>query len=145
MHFGRREQWVTVGALLVRHEAESAAFVRRHLASDLDEYDLPEDAIEDVVLVASELVGNAVRHTTASAQGTLDVTWDVDASGVWVSVADPSDQPPVARTADWDQPDGRGLKIVAAVSDDWGVERDERGKRVWAHVPVRLPREQAKE
>jgi anti-sigma regulatory factor (Ser/Thr protein kinase) len=136
---------VTVGALLVRHEPESAAFVRRQLATDLDAYDLPEDAIDDVVLVASELVGNAVRHTTASAQGTLNVTWDVDASGVRVSVGDPSDQPPVARTADLDQPDGRGLTIVDAVSDEWGVERDERGKRVWAHVPVRLPEKHAKE
>ncbi len=130
---------MTVGALLVRHDPASAALVRRELACDLDAYNLPDDAIEDVVLVASELVGNAVRHTTATQQGTLDVSWDVDASGVRVCVGDPSQEPPVVRTSGVDRPDGRGLRIVDAVSDDWGVERDGPGKRVWAHVPVHQP------
>jgi anti-sigma regulatory factor (Ser/Thr protein kinase) len=127
---------VTVGALLVRHDAASAAFVRRQLASDLGAYDLPDDTIDDVILVASELLGNAVRHTPASRQATLDVSWDVDASGVRVCVADSSDQPPVVRTPEVDEPGGRGLTIVDAVSDRWGVERDGHGKRVWAHVPT---------
>jgi two-component sensor histidine kinase len=127
---------VTVGALLVRHDAASAAFVRRQLASDLGTYHLPEDTIDDVILVASELLGNAVRHTAATRQATLDVSWDVDASGVHVCVADSSDEPPVVRTASPDEPGGRGLTIVDAVSDRWGVERDGNGKRVWAHVPT---------
>jgi anti-sigma regulatory factor (Ser/Thr protein kinase) len=130
---------VTVGAMLVRHDAASAAFVRHQLARDLGYYDLPEDAIDDVLLVASELLGNAVRHTTASPQGTIDVSWDVDASGVRVCVGDASDEPPVLRFAGVDEPSGRGLQIVAAVSDEWGVERAEHGKRVWAHVPAPLP------
>ena len=130
---------MTVGALLVRHEAASAAFVRRQLACDLGYYDLPEDAIDDVLLVASELLGNAVRHTAATPHGTIDVSWDVDASGVRVCVADASDEPPVVRAGGLDEPGGRGLQIVAAVSDEWGVERDEHGKRVWAHVPAPLP------
>lgn len=125
------------GALLVRHEAASAAIVRRQLARDLASYNLPADAIDDAVLVASELVGNAVRHTTASAAGTLDVTWDVDASGVRVCVGDPSEQQPQARTAGGSEPSGRGLRIVAAMADEWGVERDVHGKKVWAHVPTR--------
>jgi len=125
-----------VGALLVRHEAASAGFVRHELACDLAHYNLSPEAIDDAVLVASELIGNAVRHTSASASGTLDVHWDVDASGVRVCVGDPSDQPPRARVAREDETEGRGLTIVAAVSDDWGVERDVHGKRVWAHVPA---------
>jgi anti-sigma regulatory factor (Ser/Thr protein kinase) len=134
---------VTVGALLVRHDPASAAFVRRQLARDLDSYDLPVDAIDDVVLVASELVGNAVRHTTATQQATLDVTWDVDPSGVRICVGDPSEEAPVVRLSGLDEPDGRGLRIVDAVSDDWGVERAGPGKRVWAHVPVHQPGERA--
>ncbi|MEP7021487.1 MAG: ATP-binding protein [Pseudonocardiales bacterium] len=125
------------GALLVRHEAASAAIVRRQLARDLATYDLPSDAIDDAVLVASELVGNAVRHTAASATGTLDVSWHVDASGVRLSVGDPSGERPQARTAGDDEPSGRGLKIVAAMADEWGVDHDADGKRVWAHVPTR--------
>jgi two-component sensor histidine kinase len=128
---------VTVGALLVRHDPASAAFVRRQLACDLDGYDLPGDAIDDVLLVASELVGNAVRHTIASQHGTLDVSWDVDSSGVRVSVGDQSTEPPVVRSVSPDEPSGRGLQIVDAVADGWGVERAARGKRVWAHVPTK--------
>jgi anti-sigma regulatory factor (Ser/Thr protein kinase) len=124
------------GALMVRHEAASAAIVRRQLARDLASYDLPADAIDDAVLVASELVGNAVRHTTAAASDTLDISWDVDSSGVRVCVGDPSDQQPELRIVGDDEPSGRGLKIVDAMSDDWGVERGARGKTVWAHVPL---------
>jgi anti-sigma regulatory factor (Ser/Thr protein kinase) len=124
------------GALMVRHEAASAAIVRRHLAQDLASYDLPADAIDDAVLVASELVGNAVRHTTAAPSDTLEVSWDVDSSGVRVCVGDPSDEPPHLRIVGDDEPGGRGLKIVDAMSDDWGVERGASGKKVWAHVPI---------
>ena len=87
------------GALMVRHEAASAAIVRRQLARDLASYDLPSEAIDDAVLVASELVGNAVRHTNPTESGTLDVSWDVGPSGVRVCVRDPSDDPPRVRSA----------------------------------------------
>ncbi|MDT4970908.1 MAG: hypothetical protein QOG22_1051, partial [Pseudonocardiales bacterium] len=102
------------GALMVRHEAASAAIVRRQLARDLASYDLPAGAIDDAVLVASELVGNAVRHTSSADCATLDVSWDVDPSGVRVCVADPSDEQPRVRIAGDDEPSGRGLKIVDA-------------------------------
>jgi serine/threonine-protein kinase RsbW len=124
------------GALMVRHEAASAAIVRQHIARDLASYDLPAAAIDDAVLVASELVGNAVRHTSASESNTLDVSWDVDPSGVRVCVGDPSDQRPEMRSATINEPSGRGLKIVDALADEWGVERGANGKVVWAHVPL---------
>ncbi|MFN2517511.1 MAG: ATP-binding protein [Jatrophihabitantaceae bacterium] len=125
-----------LGALLVPHEPGSAAFVRRQLACDLAYYDLPAEAIADAVLVASELVGNAVRHTSASESGTLDVRWDVDTSGVRVSVGDPSDEPPRPRPVTEHETEGRGLQIVDAMSDDWGVRQEVHGKTVWAHVPA---------
>ena len=121
--------------LLVRHEAASAAIVRIRLARDLASYDLPAAAIDDAVLVASELVGNAVRHTRPTESGTLDVSWHVDATGVRVCVGDPGDEQPRPRIAGDDEPEGRGLKIVDAMADEWGVEREARGKTVWAHVP----------
>jgi len=89
--------------------------------------------------VASELVGNAIRHTDAGESATLDVSWDVDGSGVRVCVGDPSDQQPQVRNVGADEPSGRGLKIVDAMSDKWGVERGHRGKTVWAHVPLHRP------
>lgn len=92
------------------------------------------ESIDEVVLVASELVGNAVRHTAA---GPLDVTWDLDPDGVTVRVADASTTLPTLRAPLDSEPGGRGLTIVAAVADDWGAYTLGSGKRVWAHVPVR--------
>jgi len=127
---------VTVGALLVRHDVASAGFVRRQLACDLAYHQLPAAFIDDAVLVANELVGNAVRHTSPSESGTLDVRWDVDGSGVRIWVTDAGAGSPCPRIATEDDIGGRGLRIVDAMSDDWGVEQGGSGKRVWAHVPV---------
>jgi anti-sigma regulatory factor (Ser/Thr protein kinase) len=51
-----------VTSLLVPHAPTSAALVRRALVDDLQSRDLPEQVVDDAVLVLSELVGNAVRH-----------------------------------------------------------------------------------
>lgn len=123
-----------MGAIQVRHEPSSAALVRRRISADLARYGIDAESIDEVVLVASELVGNAVRHT---ATGPLDVSWDLDHGGVTVCVTDPSPTLPVLRTPLDTEPGGRGLTIVAAVSDDWGAYTLSSGKRVWAHVPVR--------
>jgi two-component sensor histidine kinase len=83
-------------------------------------------------------VANAIRHAPAPPSQPLEVSWDVDASGVTVRVADSSDSRPVPRAAEADEPGGRGLRIVAEMSDGWGVDPAEGGgKRVWAHVPLR--------
>jgi anti-sigma regulatory factor (Ser/Thr protein kinase) len=118
----------------VRHEPGSAALVRRRLSDDLARNGVDAESIAEVVLVASELVGNAVRHTSS---GPLDVSWDLDPDGVTVRVADESTTLPTLRTPQDSEPGGRGLTIVAAVSDDWGAYTLGSGKRVWAHVPVR--------
>lgn len=128
---------MSVATLPVRHDAASAALVRHELAADLRRLRIDPVSIDDVVLVASELVSNAVRHGTPVAARKIDVTWDFDASGVIVRVEDGSAQQPKQLRPGARQPDGRGLTIVAAIADDWGVEITARGKRVWARVPVR--------
>ncbi|MDT4944364.1 MAG: hypothetical protein QOH14_1097, partial [Pseudonocardiales bacterium] len=47
-----------VGALLVRHEAASAALVRHQIVDDLARQRVASDSIDEVALVATELVGN---------------------------------------------------------------------------------------
>jgi anti-sigma regulatory factor (Ser/Thr protein kinase) len=124
-----------VGAVAVRHDPASAALVRQAIARDLESQAVSRDSIDDVVLVASELVGNAVVHTTV-ADADLDIGWQVDGRTVTIWVCDPSLDKPRPRAAEPLATSGRGLAIVAAVASDWGVEPLPTGKRVWARVAV---------
>jgi anti-sigma regulatory factor (Ser/Thr protein kinase) len=123
--------------MLVRHEPTSVAAVRREIAEDLMNNGVQQDRVEDVALVASELVGNAVRHTEHGPDGDLDVAWTVTTTTVLVSVSDASAAEPRMRIPTTNEPAGRGLSIVDALASKWGVERLRHGKRVWARVPIR--------
>ena len=127
-----------VGMLMVRHEATSASLVRREIAADLASQRVAHDSVADVVLVASELVGNAIVHAVPA--GDLDITWDViwdvRDGAVVIRVTDPSADQPRPRAAGADATSGRGLTIVAAIAVEWGVDRMPVGKQVWARIPV---------
>ena len=125
-----------MGALAVRHEAASAALVRHSIADDLVGRAVHRESIDDVVLVASELVGNAVVHTAAQSVDDLTISWEIGPEAVVVRVADASDTVPRVRSSDENHTGGRGLAIVAAIASDWGVLRSPAGKQVWARVPI---------
>jgi anti-sigma regulatory factor (Ser/Thr protein kinase) len=127
---------VGVGTLAVRHDPTSAALVRHSIADDLAGNGIDGDSIDDVVLVASELVGNAVTHAAASFDSSLDVSWDLEADAVIVRVLDGSAELPRQRSTKDTDTGGRGLAIVAAIAADWGVRRNGRGKQVWARVAI---------
>jgi anti-sigma regulatory factor (Ser/Thr protein kinase) len=127
---------MSLGTLAVAHDPASAALVRRSIAADLDARAISSDCIDDVVLVASELVGNAVVHATAALDHELDVSWDIEPGAVVVRVRDGSADLPRQRSTNQTETGGRGLTIVAAVALDWGVRRTGGGKQVWARVPV---------
>lgn len=127
---------MSVATLPVRHDPASAAVVRHELAADLRRLSIDPACIEDVILVASELVSNAVRHGTPVAARKIDVTWDFEPGGIVIRVEDGSAHQPAVRRTTPQQADGRGLAIVDAIAADWGVERTKRGKRVWARVIV---------
>ena len=57
------------------------------VAEDLADAAVTRDSIDDVVLVISELVGNAVTHSVAS---DLDIAWQIDGQSVVVRVHDAS-------------------------------------------------------
>lgn len=82
------------------------------------------DALDVVV---SEVVTNVVLH--ARTRFTLGVS--PLESGVLVTVADHSPVEPVPRDAAPDAGSGRGLALLSALCDSWGVERDDHGKVVW--------------
>jgi anti-sigma regulatory factor (Ser/Thr protein kinase) len=119
--------------MLVRHAPTSAAAVRQRLGADLAAAGVSEDAADEALLVASELLGNAIRHVGF---GQLDVDWTITDAHVLVSVSDDSRREPEPREALPHETSGRGMTIVSALSSDWGVEQTPTGKRVWATVPL---------
>ena len=90
----------------------------------------PEHPCEpDAVLLASELFGNSVRHSSSALPGeTVTVTVTARAGAVRVEVADRSGPGvPELRAADKDAEGGRGLGLVAGLAARWGWRR--RGAR----------------
>lgn len=127
---------MSVATLPVRHDPASAAVVRHELTADLTRLRVVPSCVDDVVLVASELVANAIRHAEPVSARKIDVTWDFEDDGIVIRVEDGTAEPPRRRSTGTRQPDGRGMAIIEALASDWGVERTARGKRVWARVPV---------
>ncbi|MFI9231676.1 ATP-binding protein [Streptomyces rimosus] len=87
---------------------------------------------DDVRLCVSELATNAVIHGTVPGHGfTVTVTAEDDA--VRVEVGDPSPRRLRLRHATSNDTAGRGLHLLGALSDEWGVtEHDALGKTVWS-------------
>lgn len=126
-----------MATLLVPHEPVSAARVRHAIFDDLEAHGIDRESIDSVVLIASELMANAVRHADAGQQG-LRVSWELDADAVRVDVADEDPDIPSPRIPQPSEAGGRGLTIVDALSYEWGFDRLPRGKRVWARIPVHV-------
>ena len=127
---------MVVELLALQPDPSSAAVARHAIAADLARREITKDSADDVVLVASELVGNAVVHAGSRADAGLAVSWAVDSETVTVAVRDSSPRSPQHRATVETAPSGRGLTIVAALAEDWGVRRSARGKQVWARIPV---------
>lgn len=85
--------------------------------------------VDDVQLVTSELVTNAVQYAPYG-----DVGFALRrADGVLrVEVTDASPGHPLSRHADADDENGRGLELVQLLADRWGYHRNPDGtKSVW--------------
>jgi anti-sigma regulatory factor (Ser/Thr protein kinase) len=113
--------------------------VRSALRKDLAV--LPEPVREDVALVASELLGNAVRYAASLPDGQLAVDWGVGELGVEISVTDGGGvTTPAILDAALTSTGGRGLTIVESVAARWGVEHRGAQTTVWAVVPMNAHR-----
>jgi serine/threonine-protein kinase RsbW len=88
---------------------------------------------DDVILCVSELAANAAMHSNSrESGGTFTVRTEShpgagvrieveDGGGPWVSAAP-------------DPTHGRGLGIVRALADEWGITTTPAGRAVWARI-----------
>jgi anti-sigma regulatory factor (Ser/Thr protein kinase) len=121
--------------VVVPHHPRGAHVARHRLADELKSL-VSADRLADAAAIAAELVGNAVRHAAPLPGDVVRVAWRLLASGdLEIRVTDGgSPAGPQMRGAAPDAVDGRGLTIVAALADRWGVERDGLGQCVWASI-----------
>ncbi len=117
----------------VDDEPFAARRARLFVTAACQDWQLDAAVCDDAVLVASELVGNAIGHARTAC--VLNVR--LDALGLTIAVRDYDYRgllSPLACTSAGRR--GQGLFLVASVSQAWGVGPTENGKRVWAVLPV---------
>ncbi len=115
------------------HE-ESAGAARRFVASSLVDWGRVRE-VDVVVLLTSEVVTNVVRHAGPHASGEeIAVALSRIGDRVRVSVTDNhAGIPTVGDVAPY-EPSGRGLLLLDALADSWGVTTIAPGKVVWFEV-----------
>ncbi len=106
---------------------EPARRARAFCHGVLSTWQVPEHKREDIVLVVSELVTNAILHGGAAEQLRLRRT----ARRVVIEVFDHGARMPHPRAADLRAESGRGLHLVARLADRWGARPVRGGKAVW--------------
>ncbi|MFS8197907.1 ATP-binding protein [Streptomyces sp. CWNU-52B] len=118
---------------VVEAQPARASGVRRTVVEHLSHFRLPAELLDNAALATDELFANAVTHGSPDPGDTVTVSVQGTDHEVRVTVADRSTELPRHRTAGTAEESGRGLSIVAALTDDWGVappEPGETGKRV---------------
>jgi anti-sigma regulatory factor (Ser/Thr protein kinase) len=118
----------------VRHDHSGPAQARAAVAECASRLGI-DDLRDDVVLVVSEMVTNAVRHASPPVGLEIEATED----DVVIAVRDGSPRRPTPRVADDSAEGGRGMMLVDLLSSDHGVRPQPPGKTVWARVRRATP------
>ncbi|UXY23044.1 ATP-binding protein [Streptomyces cynarae] len=118
-----------------------ARLARLFVSHCLDSWGHPydSDANETMTLITAELCANAVRHGRIPGRNFhVRLTSEADGKRLRLEISDTRAErrPVVADPMAPDAESGRGLLLVTALADDWGVtdRRCGPGKTVWAVV-----------
>ena len=112
----------------MRAEAVSVPLARRRVTTLMRAEGWDDQRLDEIALLTTELVTNAVEH----ARTPFTVTVDLTGQRLRVEIRDGCATRPIAVHAPSETAiGGRGLTIVAALADRWGVQQDSAGKSVW--------------
>ncbi|MDT3396636.1 ATP-binding protein, partial [Streptomyces sp. B1866] len=111
-------------------EAVAASQARECIREQLAAWDLTE--LETTTeLIASELVGNVVRHASGPVALRL-----LRSRTLICEVSDGSPTTPHIRHPSATDEGGRGLQLVAAMAERWGTRYTGTGKCIWTEQPI---------
>lgn len=111
-----------------RRERRSVPAAREFVRTAVGDWGLGA-RLDDVLLCVSELATNALLHGVPPGRGYLLRLWLSGDGLLRVEVHDSGDGQPCLREPDGES--GRGLLLVAALADKWGVGERSPGKIVW--------------
>lgn len=113
----------------------SALRARRFVSNAVG--DVPDEVAETIALITSELATNSVRHAASAFEIRVEQLPD----RIRIEVEDDGEGDPVMRSPEPTDTSGRGLQIVQALADTWGVlaKAEPPGKIVWASIALRTP------
>ncbi|MFI7337703.1 ATP-binding protein [Streptomyces sp. NPDC050085] len=121
-----------------RRERQSVPAAREFTRAALGDWGVDGECADDILLCVSELATNALVHGVPPGRGfLLRLLPYGDEGRARVEVHDSGGGVPAVPCADGDCEGGRGLMLVQAVADKWGVGERDPGKVVWCEV--RLP------
>lgn len=120
-------------------EPSEVAALRRIVRTHLTLWGLP-DVVEAAQICVTELVANVITHVGLGAPTTMAV--DMNGTYLRIAISDPDSRAlPTLLSATTTAESGRGLALVAAVTDRWGVIPTERGKTTWCEIATELRRD----
>lgn len=114
--------------------AFAAATARRFVRAALNEWELGGELTDDAELLVSELVTNAVVHAGTA----VELVCRRETESLVAEVVDSHPSRPVSARSD--EGHGYGLRLIASLSDEWGVSYRRDRKTVWFRLstsPVR--------
>nr|WP_043173221.1 ATP-binding protein [Streptomyces sp. NRRL B-24484] len=115
-------------AVLGPGELSAVGAVRRRLRAVLDRWGLPPERADVAELLTSELITNALVHTPTGAVFDAALTPE---GLLRIEVRDGAPGLPGRRAPGEYATSGRGLLLVEALADDWGVQLRGDGKVTW--------------
>lgn len=117
-------------------DVRSVASARRFVAGLLGEAD--QATRERVLLMVSELATNAVQHARTG----FDITAHVDGEALRIEVTDTGPGRPRQQDPAPTEPSGRGLLIIDALADQWGIVEAPAGPgtTVWFRLEAESPK-----
>ncbi|MFE3769602.1 ATP-binding protein [Streptomyces sp. NPDC059122] len=124
-------------AQLLSSTRRGARLARLLAAEELRTWEVPQSVRERGEQIVAELAANAVLHGRVRGRDfRLALALDAEAGTLRIEVADArGERAPVLDTSSAEAESGRGLLLVEALADTWGVTpRAAGGKTVWALV-----------
>jgi anti-sigma regulatory factor (Ser/Thr protein kinase) len=117
----------TFAVLEIPAEERAVHDARRFVTQTLSDWQAPETVRDDVVLLVSELVTNAVLH----GRPPIELRLRGNGQQLFLEVRDHATYLPRRLRPTPEDEHGRGLQLVAVLADRWGTRPIPHGKSVW--------------